>query len=157
MPKAAKTQRRLALPLLLAAAIVNGAASAEARDNDASIEEIQQQTRELLQALKSYGADQRDEALQKIRSAQNSLDRRIESLEREIANTWDQMDQAAREKALASLQALRQQRTLVAEYYGSLKTSSTAAWGRIKQGFSSAYGALHDAWQAAEKEFGKDK
>lgn len=156
-PAPAGMPRRWLLPLLLAAALGSAQSAAETHDGDASIEDIQRQTRELMQSLKSYGADQRDEALQRIEAAQRSLDARIEKLERRIAGTWNEMDQAARDRSLASLQALRQQRTRVAEYYGSLKTSSAAAWGRIRQGFSAAYGALHDAWQEAEDEFARDR
>lgn len=69
---------------------------------------------------------------------------------------WDDMDQAAREQARASLQALREQRTRVAEWYGSMKSSSAGAWGHIKQGFSKAYQALHEAWEQSEREFHAD-
>ena len=67
---------------------------------------------------------------------------------------WDEMDQAARDKSRASLQALREQRTRVAEWYGSLKSGSAEAWGHIKQGFSSAYEALNQAWEESEAELG---
>jgi len=147
----------LALLVTLAGPVVSIPGFAQATGAQASVEQIQQETRELLQALKNYTAAQRDEALSKIKTAQDNLDRRIEILEREAAKNWDEMDQAAREKSLATLQALRQQRTAVAEYYGSLKTSSAAAWGHIKEGFSSAYGTLHDAWEKAEKEFAKEE
>ncbi|MDH3221222.1 MAG: hypothetical protein OEO19_16960 [Gammaproteobacteria bacterium] len=147
----------LALLVMLVGPVVSIPGFAQATGDQASVEQIQQETRELLQALQNYTAAQRDEALRKIKTAQDNLDRRIEVLEREIAKNWDEMDEAAREKSLATLQALRQQRTAVAEYYGSLKTSSAAAWGHIKEGFSSAYGALHEAWEKAEKEFAKEE
>lgn len=130
--------------------------SAAATDKTTT-EEIKQETRELLQALKAYGVDQRDEAIGQARSALQNLDRRIETLENNMVEQWGEMDQAAREKAQASLRALRQQRTQVAEWYGSLKSSSAGAWGHIKQGFSSAYKALHEAWEKSESEFKSDK
>ncbi|MCZ6667654.1 MAG: hypothetical protein O6932_03195 [Gammaproteobacteria bacterium] len=69
---------------------------------------------------------------------------------------WEEMDQATRNKIQKSLQALRQQRTRVAEWYGSMKSSSASAWEHMKQGFSSAYTALHEAWEESEKEFNSD-
>ena len=67
------------------------------------------------------------------------------------------MDAAAREKARARLKELRSQRTQVAEWYGSLKSSSGDAWEHMKEGFSDAYTALHDAWEKAAKDFSSDK
>jgi len=125
--------------------------------NETTIKEINQQTKELLESLKKYTAEQRDEAMGKIKLALDKLDKRIEALETDIVNKWDVMDQVAREKAHASLRALHHQRTVVAEWYGSMKNSSVGAWGHMKQGFSSAYEALHDAWSKAEKEYTVDK
>ena len=138
------------LVVLLVLALVSPPAAAAEDDSAAN---IKQQTVELLQALKSYGAEQRDEALARSRAALDNLDRRIESLESKMLDQWDDMDQDAREQARASLQALREQRNRVAEWYGSMKTSSAGAWGHIRQGFSQAYEALHEAWEKSEQEF----
>lgn len=127
-------------------------------DDDRSVQDIKQETIELLQALKAYGVDQRDEAVEQARTALGNLDKRIETLESHMLEHWDEMDQAARDKSQASLQALRRQRTRVAEWYGGMKSSSASVWGHMKEGFSSAYSALHGAWQKSEKEFsGGDK
>ena len=96
-----------------------------------SKEEVKRETRELLESLKAYTADQRDEALQQASAALENLDKRIDILDQKLASQWDQMDQAARDNARATLNALRQQRTRVAEWYGSMKSSSVAAWGQM--------------------------
>lgn len=119
--------------------------------------EVKQEMQDLLKALKGYAADQRDEAIQKTKTALDDLDNRIDALETRIDNNWDQMNKAAREKARADLKALRKQRTKVAEWYGSLKSSSAGAWEQIKKGFSDAYKELSDAWKKAEKEFDSGK
>lgn len=118
--------------------------------------EIKQETIELLQSLKAYSVDQREKALEQARTALANLDKRIETLETRLLEQWDEMDQVTRDQAQASLQALRRQRTRVAEWYGSMKSSSAGAWGHIKEGFSSAYRALHGAWEKSEKEFSAD-
>jgi hypothetical protein len=130
--------------------------AAESADQ-ATTEDIKQETRELLQALKAYSVDQRDEAVEQARGALDKLDQRIDTLENHAREHWDEMDQAARDKASASLQALREQRTLVAEWYGSLKNSSGNVWGHVKQGFSTAYEALHEAWKKSEQEISSDE
>jgi chromosome segregation ATPase len=126
-------------------------------NDKASIEDVKQEADNLIQALKAYTADQRDEAIKKAKAALDDLDKRIDALEKHIDNSWDKMDKAAREKARASLEALRKRRTKVAEWYGSMKSSSVDAWGHMKKGFSDAYGSLYDAWEKSEKEFGADK
>ena len=130
---------------------------AESSSENASIEDVKQEAQDLMQALKAYTADQRDEAIQKTSAALDNLDQRIDALEARIDNNWDKMDEAAREKARASLKALRKQRTEVAEWYGSLKNSSVDAWGHMKKGFSDAYGALSNTWEKSENEFGSDQ
>ena len=85
------------------------------------------------------------------------MDKRIDALEQSVDDNWEKMDKAAREKSRASMKALRKQRTEVAEWYGSLKSSSADAWGRAKNGFSSAYTAFQAAWEKSEKTSGSDK
>jgi hypothetical protein len=148
------TLTRFACRLMLIAGLCLSAPSFATDKGAATAEDIKQETAELLEALRSYGAEQRDEALERSQSALQNLDRRIEALESSMLEQWDQMDQAAREKSRASLQALREQRTRVAEWYGSLKSGSAEAWGHIKQGFSSAYEALNQAWENSEAELG---
>jgi chromosome segregation ATPase len=130
---------------------------AETSSDKTSIKEVKQETQDLIQALKTYTADQRDEAIQKTKAALDNLDKRIDALETRIDNNWDKMDKAAREKARAGMKSLRKQRIQVAESYGSLKSSPGDAWEHMKKGFSNAYSDIYDAWKKAEKEFESDK
>ncbi len=154
--KLIRTNHYRLIVLLLAALGPTSPAFAATSNDDAVAQDIKQETMELLQALKAYGVDQRDKALEHARTALDNLDNRIEKLESHMLENWDEMDQAARDKAQASLQTLRQQRTRVAEWYGSMKSSSASAWGHIKEGFSSAYRTLHGAWEKSEREFSSD-
>lgn len=121
-----------------------------------SAEKIKQETTELLEALKAYSTEQRDAAVEQSRVALENLDQRIDALEIQMLDQWDEMDQATRARTRDSLQALREQRTNVAEWYGSLKSSSADAWGSIKEGFSAAYQTLSEDWQKSEAEIGND-
>ena len=121
-----------------------------------SAENIKQETAELLEALKAYSTEQRDAAVEQSRIALENLDQRIDALEIQMLDQLDEMDQATRAKTRDSLQALREQRTNVAEWYGSLKSSSADAWGQIKQGFSAAYETLSEDWQKSEAVIGND-
>lgn len=121
-----------------------------------SKEKLKQETKDLLQALKAYTADQRDEAIQKSKATLEKLDKRINDLEVKVDKNWDKMDKTARDEARASLKAIRDQRTKVAEWYGRLKGSSADAWGHVKKGFSDAYSELQEAWNKSENKINAD-
>ena len=143
--------------MLIAMLVITPLCYAESSEEKTSIEEVKQETQDLIQALGAYTADQREEAIQRARTALNNLDNRIDALEKRIDDNWDQMNKAAREKAHVNLKALRKQRNKVAEWYGGLKASSADAWEHMKKGFSDAYKALGDAWEKSVKEFGTNK
>lgn len=130
---------------------------AETSTDKTSIEEVKKETQDLLQTLNAYTVEQREEAIRKTKTALDNLDKRIDSLQARIDRSWDQMDKAARDKARSNLRALRKERTQVAEWYGSLKSSTGDAWEHMKKGFSKAYKSLNDAWEKAVKEFHSNK
>lgn len=145
----------IALPLLLAS--MTSASAALTPEDKASINDVKKETSDLIQTLKSYGAAQRDQAIQEVEIAIIRLDNRIDSLQTRIDGQWDDMTQPAREQARATLNALQQQRIKLAETYGSLKSSSSSAWYDIKRGFSKAYSDINKAWEKALKEFSDSK
>ena len=126
---------------------------AQPENTNTSIEEVKKETQDLLQAIGSYTADKKEEVMQKAKESLDKLDKRIDALEVKIDKNWDKMNEAARTQARENLMALRKQRNHVAEWYGSMKTSSADAWDHMKNGFSDAYKALADAWEKSEKEF----
>jgi ElaB/YqjD/DUF883 family membrane-anchored ribosome-binding protein len=126
---------------------------AQTENANTSIEELKKETQNLLQTIGSYTADKRDEAVEKAKEGLDKLDKRIDALEARIDTSWDKMNEATRKQARENLRALRKQRNQVAEWYGSMKTSSADSWDHIKKGFSDAYKALEDAWEKSEKEF----
>lgn len=130
---------------------------ADATNKDVSAKEVKKEMQDFLETLKSYTAEQRDEAVEKTKKALNNLDKRIDALEARIDKNWNSMTKTAREQARANLKALRKQRTELAEWYGSMKSSSASAWEHIKKGFSDAYKRLEKAWEKSENEFESDK
>lgn len=53
---------------------------AQTKNANTSIEEVKKETRDLLQAIGSYTADKRDEAVQKAKDGLEKLDKRIDAL-----------------------------------------------------------------------------
>lgn len=137
----------LALILVLG---MSGNLQAESSD-DSSVESLKKETRELGQALKEFGADQKAEAEASIESTLSALDQRIETLQQELDQNWDDMSDKARERSRKSLESLREQRERVQTWYDELQASSSSAWERTKQGFSNAYDALSEQWNETER------
>jgi triphosphoribosyl-dephospho-CoA synthetase len=152
----AKISSAIGVWVLMVMFVTMPAGFAKSYEDNTTVKSVQQEAQDLLEALKDYTADQRDEAIERSKTALDILDRRIDELETDIADNWDQMSSAAREKTRESLKTLRKKRNDVAEKYGSLKASSTSAWEEMKQGFSDAYEDLSDAWAKSVNEFDKN-
>jgi DNA anti-recombination protein RmuC len=148
------TTAKLALiaALFFALALVGGYAAQTATEKTTA-KEVKEKTEQALQAISSYTADQRDEAVKKAKETLDDLDTRIDRLQSQLSQKWNQMDQSARKKARETLTALQKKRTEVAEWYGGLKHSSRNAWKDVKTGFLKSYHELYDALDKAAKEF----
>jgi hypothetical protein len=122
-------------------------------DENASIKAIQTQTKELIDALAAFSAEQRDQAIEETETALDKIDERIDALQTRIDQNWSRMSATARKEARDNMRALRKRRVEVAEWYGSMKNSSADAWKKMKKGFSDAYQSLADAWKDAAKAY----
>jgi hypothetical protein len=143
--------RTIALGALLAVSALSHAADTPAGKTTAK--DISRKADDTGQAIKNYTVQQRDEAIKQAKAGLDDLDRRIGRMERKLDSEWDHMDQAARKKARAALDALRKERNEVGEWYGGLKHSSAESWEQVKTGFVKSYEALKDAFAKARKAF----
>lgn len=152
-----KTQklRKASLVFITAVFFAMGSVSfaAQTSTHETATKDVKEKVTEAAQAIKKYSVDQRDEAVKKAKAALDDLDGRIDSMESQLNKKWDQMDQAARKKARATLTALRKQRSEVAEWYGGLKHGASNAWEDVKKGFLKSYQELGDAFDKAYREF----
>ena len=114
---------------------------------------VKQEVKDAAKSIKDYSADQRDEAVKKVKTELDDLDEKIDSLEKKIDEKWDEMDKAARKKARKTLKELREKREKVAEWFGGLKHGSKEAWEETKKGFAKSYKKLQDSWKKAVKDF----
>lgn len=146
--------RAATLAFLLATASTGfaGAARADAHAKDTSAGDVKAQVEEAARAVESYTADQRDEAVRKVRSALDAVDARMDVLRDRLEAEGETMSAAAKRQTRAALRELREQREKVAEWYGALKHSSTSAWEHVKHGFADAYRSLLDSLAKAEEE-----
>lgn len=150
-------KRYISLAALVALLGLSTIAFADGHNSSTSIEDVKKETKELLQTISSYGSDKKDEVLKKSKKSLEKLDSRIDELESKVDNNWDKMSKEARERARSNLKALRKQRNEVAQWYGSMKSSSAEAWEHVKKGFSDSYSVLEKAWEKAQNEFDNKK
>lgn len=132
-------------------------AQAQSGGDTVTAQDVEKETKELINALQQYTIEQRDQAVKEIDQALKKLDGQIDELESRVDNNWEKMTQAARQEARANLKTLRQQRIELAEQYGSFKDSSINAWAQMKKGFTDAYQAMSDSWEKALEEYNTDK
>lgn len=76
---------------------------AKSSNDETTMKDVNQQTKELLSTLKQYGSDKREEAIKKTTEALIQLDHRMDRLETRMDNKWDEMDETARKKARSTL------------------------------------------------------
>lgn len=146
--------RKLALSVgTLAALLAVSPLSLPAEAPGATAKDVAKKAGETGRAIKDYTVAQRDDAIKQAKAALDDLDARIRRMERKLDNEWDQMDQAARKKARATLNALRRERNEAAEWYGGLKHSSAESWEQVKAGFVKSYEVLRQSFAKARKEF----
>ncbi|WP_027852601.1 hypothetical protein [Marinobacterium litorale] len=146
------------IPTLILVGMLGAVQPVYAQSDESSdqIGEIKKDTQQLLENIGSYTAEKKDQAVKAARESLDKLDQRIDALQGYIDENYDEMSVAARKEAQETMKALREQRVEVAEWYGSMKASTSESWSHMKQGFSDAYKDLANAWEKSEKEYRSD-
>jgi uncharacterized protein HemX len=149
-----------AMPVLIAAALVLISAVTYAgqteQDNKTTSKDLKRETKEAIQAIKSYSYEQRDKAVKEVKSVLNDLDGRIDRMQGQIEQKWNEMDQSSRKQLSNTMKTLREKRNRLSEWYGGLQQSSSGAWNHVKEGFIEGYDSVASAFDKAQKEFDSD-
>jgi len=140
----------LALGALLATSPL--CVAADAPGGKATAKDVSRKAGETGRAIKDYTVAQRDEAVRQAKAALDDADTRIRRMERKLDNEWGKMDEAARKRSRAALNALRRERGELAEWYGGLKHGSAESWEQVKAGFVKSYDVLRKSFAKARKE-----
>jgi TolA-binding protein len=126
------------------------------RDDKTTSKDVKKETKEALQAIKTYSFEQRDKAVKDVKAVLNDLDGRIDRMQGRIEQKWDEMDQASRTQLRNTMTTLRAKRNQLSEWYGGLQHSSANAWDHVKAGFVEGYDSVARAFEKAENEFNSD-
>ncbi len=146
-----KTQK-FVTPLLIAITTYLFSLHAFAADT-ATMQDVKQEMKQAASTIKNYSVAQRDEAVKIAKDTLNKLDVEIDRMENKLDNNSEKMSQMVRKKTRSTLQTLRRQRNEVAEWYGSMKHSSSDAWQEVKTGFLKSYNTLQEYFSRAENEY----
>ena len=116
-------------------------------------DDVRREVSEALQKIAQFGVEKRDQAVATARKALAKTDMNIDQVQQRVDRDWDKMDAAARKDARDTLNALRQERTELAEWYGGLQHSSAQTWEEIKKGFAGSYSKLEKSLEKAAAKF----
>ena len=131
-------------------------ADKEAADKTTTAEEVDKKVKEALEALKSYSAEKKDEAAERMQGLMKDMDGRIARLQADLDEKRQALSESARKKTEETLEALRRQREELSPHYEKLKEGSAKAWEDIKKGFSQAMESFRKSLQSAEEEAEKE-
>lgn len=132
---------------------LSSASCAQSDDDGTTAQDVEAETTQLINTLRQYTAEQRDEAIDEASQALEKLDGQINELEERIDRNWDTMSQQARQQARDNLDNLRERRSELADWYDEFRNSSASAWEEMKAGFTGAYKVMSDSWVNAKREF----
>jgi hypothetical protein len=108
-------------------------------------------------AIRTFSAERRAEALANARRAADELDRQMERLQQQTDQGWTRMSQASRTRSQATMADLRKRRNALAEWVGGMRHGSAAAWAEVRVGFVKSYHELADAIRRARDELDKSR
>lgn len=136
--------------IVIAVLTATAGGCSDQRERDADAGAVKREARELAEALESYSAEHRDQAVEAAGQALADLDRELEDLRGRMADRWDQMDESARREAEKRLEDLKDEQAELAQRFHAMRDASGDAWARMREGFADAYGELREAWEDAE-------
>jgi len=130
-------------PLLLA-----GPAAAQ-MDDAPTLEEVQTEVAEAMEAIAAYSAAQRAEAAAEAEAALDQLDAAVANRQREMREAWAELTEPAREDANQRLVELQSALVGLAARVGTLQSGADSAWGELNAGLMAAWDELSAAVSAS--------
>lgn len=118
---------------------------------------VRKEIDQAVDAIRTYSAERRTEALANARRASDDLDRQMERLQQQTDQAWNRMSQASRTRSQATMADLRKRRNALAEWVGGMRHSSATAWGEVRAGFVKSYHELANAVRKAREELEKSR
>ncbi len=117
---------------------------------ETSMKDVEKEANEAAEAVKNYAGQQKDQFMDKAKTALDEADQRISSFRQEMQSRWDEMDKQAREKAEETLKTMKEKREVLKEKLEQMKKNSAEAWGKMKKDLQESYEALKKSMESTD-------
>jgi len=117
---------------------------------ETSMKDVEKEAGEAAEAVKNYAGQQKDEFMDKAKTALDEADQRISSFRQEMQSRWDEMDKQAREKAKEALKTMKEKREVLKEKLEQMKKNSAEAWEKMKKDLQESYEALKKSMESTD-------
>lgn len=115
------------------------------RDAPVTSEEVQQELREALEAVKAYTFQQKEEYRKRLEPVLRDMDERIDQLKAQAKGAGKQ----AQEQYAQAIQDLQHQKEVLRGQISRIQAAAPGAWEEVKAGVSAAWDDLRKAFQRA--------
>ncbi len=116
-------------------------------------EDVKKETKEAVETVMNYSADQKDQALTNAQKMLDDFDAKMKGWEDKMKSKWGDTKSAAKDSYTNTQEGMMKKRQELSQWYDKMKDSSADAWGEMQQGFSDSYNELSDSFDKAQKEF----
>lgn len=128
----------------------------EREQDTAREQQMRREVDEAVDAIRGYTIERREEAMTNARAGLRELDREMRDLQARGGEQGKRMSEAARANMARTMDELRERRTQLAEWTGSLRHGGADAWDEVRQGFVRSYHEFESAMQRARAELDRD-
>lgn len=124
---------------------------ADADDPD-FVEEARQEAGEILNELRAFTIEQKDEALNAAEEGLADLDDNIDAIQEYLNEHGGELSERARGEYERRIRSLRDLRADLQQQYRELATASAEKWEQARAAFADAFRSLHENWEQAMRE-----
>ena len=107
-----------------------------------TINEVNQELKELVNGMKEYSYEEKDQATEQVKATINDINLRISKLNADVNQNTAEISESTKQQAEATIKVLERKRDKLSERYAKLEIASAEAWEELKAGFIDSYKAL---------------
>ena len=121
-------------------------------EEQTGLQDVKEKASETAQGVKDYAGDQKNKFMNEAEKELEDINDQVDKIEKKMESNWDEMDQAARQRAKETLAALKEKQKALSEKLSELKENSAEAWKDAKTGFQDSYEALKKSLNDAREQ-----
>lgn len=115
-----------------------------------SPETIKEDAVELLNSIRQYSAEQKEELVKNTQSLLARFDKKIEEAESSFDKKWDSMSESAKKKSERTLERLKKERDEAKSWLEDAKESNAKTWSSVKGNLAESLTRLRERLQDSD-------